>query len=141
MSRRSFKMSLRVVWADTDAAKVVHFANYFKFFERCEEEFYRSVGFSFQDTAARGLWLPRVEACCEYKKPAKFDDLLEIELIVEEVKEKSLRYVFNVSNQDTGDLLATGHVVLVVASLKEGRATQIPSDIVEKLSSYIKQDL
>ena len=138
MPQNSFKTSIRVTWADTDAAQVVHYSNYFRFFERAEEEFYRHLDFTFTDTALRGLWFPRVEACCQYKKPARFNDLLEIEISVEELKEKSAKYVFRVFNQDTRDLLAQGYVVMVVADRMTGRATAIPQDIVDKLRSYTK---
>ncbi|MCJ7429608.1 acyl-CoA thioesterase, partial [Candidatus Bathyarchaeota archaeon] len=62
MSSRTFKASFRVSWADTDAAQVVHFSNYLRFFEKAEEEFYRHLGFSFTDyKLTPGLWFPRVE--------------------------------------------------------------------------------
>ena len=133
-----FRTSFRVTWADTDAAQVVHYSNYFKFFERTEEEFYRQLGFSFMDTAKRGLWFPRVEAFCQYKKPARFNDLLEVELTVEELKEKSMKLVFKVFNKETTALLATGHIVIVAADKQTGRATKIPEDVVEKFKPFIK---
>jgi YbgC/YbaW family acyl-CoA thioester hydrolase len=138
MSLKSFKTSFRVTWADTDAAQVVHYSNYFRFFERVEEEFYRHLGFTFMDTAKRDLWFPRVEAFCQYKKPARFNDLLEVELTVEALKEKSMKYGFKITNMETSVLLATGYIVLVVADKQTGKATQIPNDIVEKLRPYYK---
>ena len=67
MSPVAFKTSFRVSWADTDAAQVVHFSNYFRFFEKTEEEFYRHLGFTFTDAEDKGLWFPRVEAFCQFK--------------------------------------------------------------------------
>jgi acyl-CoA thioester hydrolase len=136
MPSPAFKASFRVVWADTDAAQVVHYSNYFRFFERTEEEFYRHLDFSFTDTAERGLWFPRVEAFCQYKIPARFNDLLEVELAVEELKEKSFRLGFRVFNKETATLLAIGYVVIVAADKQTGKATQIPEDIVAKLKPY-----
>jgi acyl-CoA thioesterase FadM len=43
---------------------VVHYSNYFKLFERAEEEFHRQLGFSFTDAGTRGFYFPRVEAFC-----------------------------------------------------------------------------
>jgi acyl-CoA thioester hydrolase len=141
MSTRSFKTLIRVVWADTDAAGVVHYSNHFRFFERAEEEFYRSQGFGFTDFRNKGLWFPRVEAFCQYKKPARFNDLLEVELTVEELKEKSAKLGFKVINKETGDLLASGYLVVVAADRQTGKATQIPAEIVEKLKPFAKQIL
>jgi acyl-CoA thioester hydrolase len=133
----SFKTILRVTWADTDAAQVVHYSNYFRFFERAEEEFYAHLGFSFINIAAMGLWFPRVEAFCQYKKPARFDDLIEVELTIEELKEKSIKYDFRVSNK-SADLLAKGYVVIVVADKQTEKAVPIPKEVVEKLKPYSK---
>ncbi|MGD0496558.1 MAG: thioesterase family protein [Candidatus Bathyarchaeia archaeon] len=141
MSARSFKTSIRVTWADTDAAQVVHFSNYFRFFERAEEEFYRALGFSFTDFRSRGLWFPRVEAFCQYKKPAGFNDMLDVEVTVEELREKSVRLGFTVSNKETEDLLASGYLVIVAADRRTRRATQMPAEAFEKLKPYAKQVL
>lgn len=139
MASKSFKISFRVAWADTDAAQVVHYSNYFRFFERAEEEFYRHLGFTFTDTQERGLWFPRVEAFCQYKKPARFNDLIEVELTVEELREKSIKYGFKIFNKESKVLLANGYVVIVTADKREGKAVAVPRDIVEKLQPFCKQ--
>jgi acyl-CoA thioester hydrolase len=139
MPANSFKSLLRVTWVDTDAAGVVHYSKYFVFFERAEEEFYRSLGFSFTDLRNKGLWFPRAEAFCQYKKPARFDDLLEVEMTVEELREKSVKYGFTIVNKVTGELLALGYLVAVAADKQTGRATEIPSEIIDKLRPFSKQ--
>lgn len=139
MPANSFKSLLRVTWVDTDAAGVVHYSKYFVFFERAEEEFYRSLGFSFTDLRNKGLWFPRVEAFCQYKKPARFDDLLEVEMTVEELREKSVKYGFTIVNKGTGELLALGYLVAVAADKQTGKATEIPSEIIDKLRPFSKQ--
>jgi len=139
MPQRTFKIIYRVSWVDTDAAGVVHFSNYFRFFERAEEEFYQHLGFSFASSeVTRGLWFPRVEAFSQYRRPAKYNDLLEIELTVDEVKEKTVKYGFSVFKKETSELLATGYLVIVAADKKLGKATKIPEEIVEKLKQYTK---
>jgi acyl-CoA thioester hydrolase len=138
MPQRVFRTAFRVAWVDTDAVGVVHFSNYFRFFERTEEEFYRHLGFTFEDTATRGLWFPRVEAFCQYKKPARFNDLLEVELTVDEIKEKSFKLCFKIANKETSVLLATGYVVIVVADKRTERAVPIPEDTAHKLKTFCK---
>lgn len=136
MPSHAFKTSFRVSWTETDAAQVVHFSNYFRFFERAEEEFYRHLGFSFNDVMNKGIWLPRVEAFCQFKRPAKFNDLLEVELTIEEMKEKSIKYGFKIFNKESAVLLANGYVIIVAADKQTGKATQIPKEIVEKLKPF-----
>jgi acyl-CoA thioester hydrolase len=138
MPLATFKTSFRVTWADTDAAQVVHYSNYFKFFERAEEEFYRHLGFSFTDLHARGLWFPRVEAFCRYKRPARFGDLLEVEISIGELKEKSIRFEFNIFNKEEATLLAAGYIVALAADKQTGKATGIPEEIAKKLRPFCK---
>jgi acyl-CoA thioester hydrolase len=138
MSSNSFRTSYRVTWADTDAAQVVHYSNYFRLFERAEEEFYRQLGFSFTDVSIKGFWFPRVEAFCQYKRPARFNDVLEIELTVEDLKEKSVKYGFKIFNKETAVLLAVGYVVVVVADRKTETAVRIPKEIADKLKQFCR---
>ncbi|MGQ9506895.1 MAG: acyl-CoA thioesterase [Candidatus Bathycorpusculaceae bacterium] len=138
MSPSTFKTSFRVTWADTDPAQIVHYSNYFRFFERAEEEFYRELDFNLNDAANRGLLFPRVEAFCQFKKPARLNDLLEVELIVEELKEKSVKYGFKVFNKESGLLLANGYVVIVALDKKNWKATKIPIGLAKKLKNFMK---
>ena len=138
MSPATFRTSFRVSWADTDAAQVVHFSNYFRFFEKTEEEFYRHLGFTFKDVHDRGLWLPRVEAFCQYKNPARFNDLIEAELTIEDLREKSIKYGLKIFNKESATLLADGYMIVVAANKQTGKATQIPKEIVEKLKTFCK---
>jgi acyl-CoA thioester hydrolase len=141
MSFNTFKVSFRVSWVDTDTAQVVHFSNYFRFFEKAEEEFYRLLGFGFNEFKDMGLWVPRVEAFCQYKKPAKFNDLIEVELAIEELKEKSIKYGFKVFNKESAVLLANGYVIIVTADKQTGKAVQIPREIAEKLKPFCNKFL
>jgi YbgC/YbaW family acyl-CoA thioester hydrolase len=141
MSQKSFKFLIRVAWVDTDAVGVVHFSNFFRFFERAEEEFYRFLGFGFGDFGVKGLWFPRVEAFCQYKRPARFDDLLEVEVTVEELREKAVKLGFGVVNKGTEDFLAGGYLVVVAADRQTGKAVGIPLDVVERLRPFARQVL
>jgi acyl-CoA thioester hydrolase len=141
MSPDSFKTTIRVAWVDTDGAGVVHYSNYFRFFERAEEEFYRSLGFTFTDYKTTELWFPRVEAFCQYKKPAKYDDVIEVEVSVEELREKVLKLGFRLTNTNAGDLLALGHLVIVAADKQAGKAAKIPSSMFDRLRPFAKQIL
>ena len=139
MSQGSFNTSFRVTWVDTDAAGVVHYSNYFRFFERAEEELYRHLGFDFTNFREMELWFPRVEAFCQYKSPARYGDLLMVDVVVEELKEKSVKLSFRVTKKDIGDLLALGHLVIVAVDKQTGHATRIPAEIADKLKPVAKQ--
>jgi acyl-CoA thioester hydrolase len=132
-----FRIQLRTAWVETDAAQVVHFTNYFRYFEKAEEEFYNKLGFDFQSVSKYNIWLPRIEAHCKYFSPCRFNDIVEVSLKVEEIREKSIRYGFTINNLTTGKKAAEGYVVIVAASITENRAVPIPKEIIEKLKPYL----
>ncbi len=131
-----FKTTYHVVWSDIDGAQVVHHANYFKLFERAEEEFYEHLGLGFNYLIERGLWLPRVEVFCRYKMPSRLGDTLDISMSIEEIKEKAVKYGFVVKKKDSGILVAEGYVVAVAADKEFGKAVNIPAEIMEKLKAF-----
>jgi len=132
-----FSTKIRVSWVDTDAAKVVHFSNYFRFFEKAEEEFYRSLGLNFDAIAEKfGLILPRVEAFCRYMAPSRFNDLLEIRLSIKELGRKSIKYGFTVYNESNGKQVAEGYVVIVATDKKIERTLELPKELIEKLVPF-----
>jgi len=90
-----FKATRRVEFSDTDMAGIMHYSNFFRFMETAEHGFYRSLGFSvvMPQTDPRLGW-PRVHAECDYKQPLRFDDQVEIHLLVKEKRSKSLSYLF-----------------------------------------------
>jgi acyl-CoA thioester hydrolase len=104
-----------VQFSDTDMAGIMHFANFFRFMERAEHAFFRSLGFSIMDTTVpkeeRVGW-PRVHASCEYLAPLRFEDLVDIEVLVAEIRTRSLSYVFRVRKQDA-TLVAEGRIAIV----------------------------
>jgi acyl-CoA thioester hydrolase len=77
-NKRVFKHTIRVPYAHTDQMKFVYYANYLVYMEMARAEFLREVGLPYAEMEKRGIILPVVVAHCEYKKPAHFDDLLEI---------------------------------------------------------------
>jgi acyl-CoA thioester hydrolase len=133
----TFSTSFRVSWIETDAAQIVHFSNYFRFFERTEEELYRHLGFTFNDVMKKhNIFLPRVDAFCQFKKPARFNDLLEVEMCVEEIKEKSIRYGFKIFNKESAVLLANGYITVVAMDKHTEKAVKMPHKITEKLKPF-----
>ena len=92
MTEPDFRFPLRVYWEDTDAGGVVFYANYLKFFERARTEWLRSLGFS-QEQLRLSLNVMFVvsELSVSYLKPARLDDLLEVDVTLEAARAASLR--------------------------------------------------
>lgn len=69
---------LRVRYAETDQMGVVYHANYFIWFEVGRVELLRTLGHSYRDLEAAGINLPVIRAECDYRRPARYDDELEV---------------------------------------------------------------
>src|SRR6266404_7252563 len=90
-----FKAVRRVEFSETDMAGIVHYSNFFRYMETAEHGFFRSLGYSIvtREVDPPVGW-PRVHAACDYKKPLRFEDEVEIHLMVSRKKSKSLSYAF-----------------------------------------------
>src|SRR5690242_15056891 len=91
-----------VEFSHTDMAGIMHFSNFFRFMEAAEHGFFRSLGFSIHTTEPEPLGWPRVHASCDFRMPLRFEDSVEIRLLVREKREKSLVYsfIFRKLNED-----------------------------------------
>jgi YbgC/YbaW family acyl-CoA thioester hydrolase len=121
-----FRTTRRVEFCDTDMAGIAHFANFFRWMESAEVEFLRTRGLSVKlDWEGQTLGFPRVSASCDYKKPARFQDLLDIAVTLERIGAKSVTYAFEFSCG--GELLARGKVTSACCRVSAGdRLEAIP---------------
>lgn len=70
--------TLRVRYAETDKMGVVYYANYIVWFEVARADLLRSLGWSYREMELAGISLPVIEAHCEYLRPARYDDEIEV---------------------------------------------------------------
>src|SRR6185295_12496285 len=90
-----FKLTRRVEFAETDMAGIVHFSNFFRYMENTEHAFYRSLGASvIMNQLEPPLGFPRVHAECDYRRPIRFEETMEVHLLVREKRSKVLSYLF-----------------------------------------------
>lgn len=135
-----FKTQRRVAFRETDAAGIVHFANFFVWAEDTEHAFFRSLGFSIhQGTEGHHVGWPRVDVRCEFKAPVKFEDEVEIHLIVKEKRAKSLTYEFLISKIEGEERVeaARGKLTAVCVAWDEAtkkmKAIKIPDAIASQI--------
>lgn len=94
-----FKVTRRIEFSETDMAGIVHYSNFFRFMETAEHAFFRSLGHSIVgDRFEPPIGWPRVHASCDYKAPLRFEDEIEIQLLVVEKRSKALTYEFRIRN-------------------------------------------
>ena len=105
---RTFKHFVRVPYAHTDQMGFVYYANYLIYFEMARSEMLREVGLPYAELEKQGVFLPVLEAHCEYKSPAHFDNRLEISTQCG-IKGVRMRVDYIISRDK--DLIVTGHTV------------------------------
>ena len=135
-----FIYSRTVAFSDTDLAGIAHFAQFFPYMEDCEHAFYRSLGYSaHQMSDADGGWVgwPRIHVSCDYRKPLRFEDEVEIELIVAEVGNKTIeyRFQFRQAKGETTVIAAEGKMIVACVRFSEEtmEAVKIPQAIRDKI--------
>lgn len=143
-TQKTFKIRFFVDFVDADPGGVVHFSNYFRFFERAEQEFYRSIGLGgFSWFIQNNYGLPRVKVSCTYKSPLRVDDEIEVELKIEKIGRTSIHYSFHYSftihNLTTQKICGTGEVTVVLVDLKKWQPLDIPDTIIKKIETWSKK--
>lgn len=128
----------RVEFSETDMAGIVHYSNFFRYMEAAEHEFFRSLGFSVVTRQVDPpVGWPRVHAACDYKQPLRFEDEIEIHMVVTEKKTKSLSYQFRIRklNGHPQVEVARGSLTVVCVTHQGGvlKAAMIPKEIADKI--------
>jgi acyl-CoA thioester hydrolase len=121
---------LRVIYGDTDQMGVVYYANYFRYFEFGRSEYFRAHGGSYAEVERAGLQLPVVEASCRYKAPARYDDMLAIQVSVEQVRGASIVFTYELFREgEPRTLLCTGRTLHACVSREDQRPTRLPESL------------
>jgi acyl-CoA thioester hydrolase len=107
MAKR-FHAETRVIYADTDAMGVAYHGNYIKWFEIGRTEYLRQIGYPYAVLERDGIWLPVAEIACKYKRPALYDDVLDIVTRVDDLGGASIVMAYEILRKESGDLLAAG---------------------------------
>jgi acyl-CoA thioester hydrolase len=132
-----FRTTRRVEFSHTDAAGIAHFAAFFEYMEQAEHELLRSHDLSvFMNDDAGIISWPRVAAKCEFQSAARFEDVLDIEVSISRLGDKSITYSFRFRLEETE--VATGELTAVCCRMTDQSPPQsivIPDWFRQKLSS------
>ena len=106
---------IRVRYAETDKMGIVHHSNYLVWFEFGRSEFCRTRGFSYKEMEEKDSALLVVaEAYCRYKSPAYYEDVLILRTKIEEIRSRSIRFLYEIIRPEDNTLLATGETLHLV---------------------------
>ncbi|MBC8144393.1 MAG: acyl-CoA thioesterase [bacterium] len=132
-----FSVQERVRWIDCDAAQIIYYGSYIRFFEIAETEMYRSVELPYATAFDNlGCFPIRGTYHCEYRSPARLDDLMSIEVWISAWGDKSFTVSFRFTRIDDGELLAEGYCRQVTVDLATKRPLPVPELLRSKLAQY-----
>ncbi|MEO1844325.1 MAG: thioesterase family protein [Akkermansiaceae bacterium] len=122
-----FEYQRRVEFHETDLAGIVHFSNFYRYMETAEHEFMRSLGHSIhQQMGEAEIGWPRVNATCDFHKPARNDDVLIIRLSIKEIRTRSVRYGFQFFIDVEEPPIATGSIAAVCVKFENDSIAAVP---------------
>jgi acyl-CoA thioester hydrolase len=117
---------VRVRYKDTDQMGVVYYGNYYTFFEIGRVEYLRDRGMAYKEMEQQDdSYIVVAESRCRHLRPARYDDVLRIRTRVSRARRRTLHFAYEIVNDATGELLATGETMHVVCN-KAGRPKSLP---------------
>ena len=121
---------MRVRYAETDKMGVVYYANYLVWFEVGRCELLRSAGSSYRNLESAGVMLPVIEAHCEYRSPARYDDELQVKTRGALLSPARVEFHYEISRPADGAVNAIGRTVHAAVDTG-GKPCRLPDHIRE----------
>ena len=118
---------IRVRYSETDAMGFLHHSNYLSYFEIGRTELFRAQGGSYRRLEALGLYLVVVNVTVRYRKPARYDDVLQVETTLSRTTPAKLEHRYRVYRES--ELLTEGESTIACIN-GEGQVQRIPEDLV-----------
>ena len=131
-----FEVQIRVRYAETDQMGYVYYGNFAAYYEVARTEAFRSLGIHYKQMEKDGVMMPVLEMRTKYMRPARYDDLLTIKMMLRN-KPSGTRILFEYEVFNEGkELLNVGETTMVFVDMKSGRPIAIPQEILSKLEAY-----
>ena len=129
---KQHQIQVRVRYSETDQMSVVYHGNYVPYFEMGRVEWLRNKGISYKSLEESGIALPVVSMAINYKRPARYDDLLTV--ITRFKSQTSVKIEFDCEiRNDKDELLTTAHFLLVFVDINSGRPIAPPQYVLDIL--------
>jgi acyl-CoA thioester hydrolase len=121
-----YETTVRVRYAETDQLGVVYHSNYLVWFEVGRVELLRQMGYAYKQMEAEDdCYIVVAEVKCRYQRPARYDDVLRVRTRLTDEGHRLLRFAYEIVNDATGQLLATGETTHVICD-RNGRPRSLP---------------
>ncbi|MET3981494.1 acyl-CoA thioester hydrolase [Mucilaginibacter sp. UYP25] len=128
---------LRVRYGETDQMGYMYYGNYAEFFEVGRVEMLRSLGLTYSGMEASGIMMPVLELKCKYLKPARYDEEITINVIMDKMPGVKIHFRYELFN-DREELIHLGETLLAFINMNSNRPCLPPTDFIEKLKPFFK---
>ena len=132
-SARQTTSGVRVRYAETDKMGVVYHSNYLIWFEIGRTDWLRATGLTYREIEADGIQLPVIEAHCEYRQGARYDDEVEIKTRASKLSPVRIQFDYEVTRRIDAAVLAMGHTVHATVD-RDGRPVRMPERVKDLFS-------
>jgi len=126
---------IRVRYAETDQMGFVYYGNYAAYYEVARVEALRALGISYKVLEENGVIMPVLENRSKYIRPAKYDDLLTVKLILQKIPDSRITFEYEVFNEEK-KLINLGSTILVFLEKETGKPIMAPDVILDVLKPY-----
>jgi acyl-CoA thioester hydrolase len=130
-----FRHEHRVTYSECTVGNHIYYGRYLDLLEEARGEMFRSVGTSFLQLQEQDLIFPVVEVRLKYKGPARYDDLLTIEVGLSELGKIRLNFSYRILNERNAVLLE-GETWHVCTGLNE-KPKRLSENLAAQLQSYL----
>ena len=140
MSEKVFRHLHRVTYAECTVGNHIYYARYLDLLEGARGEFFRQAGIPFSQLQNEGFIFPVVEAHLRYRAPARYDDVVGIEIWLSRLRGVRLNFGYRVLNEASDTLLLEGETWHVCTGLDE-KPKRIPEKLIERLQPYFRESV
>ena len=134
-----FDTELRVRYADTDQMGYVYYGNYGAYYEVARVESLRHLGYSYKNLEAQGIMMPVLENYSRFLRPAKYDEMLRIEVTLKELPTVRIQFFYRIFNEQN-ELINTGNTLLAFVNRESGRPCRPPGVLLELLTPFFHEE-
>jgi acyl-CoA thioester hydrolase len=133
----TFSTTFRVLYADTDNMQYVYYGNYARYYEMARTEALRSIGLPYKELEKQGVAMPVIHLSTDFLKPAFYDQLLRIIVIIDKLPQTRIHFRYEIYNENE-TLINKGETTLIFWDLSRGKPVRSPGRLIEKLEVFFE---
>ncbi len=130
---------IRAIYADTDAMGIVYHTNYIRWFEIGRTELLRGMGILYSVFEQAGFNMPLTQAYCHYIRPARYDDVVEVDTQIAYLKRASMKFTYQIWDETRENLLTEGYTVHACTD-NSGKVVRFPQEIADRINNQYRPD-